>query len=96
MTENIKNAIKQVLWDYNITEEEFVKMLDADIKPGGFDRLWAERRAIEGLSYYDLLEIVGLKRIARDWEKLKPTLRNKTRIRGIDYVLRKYNIPAAG
>jgi hypothetical protein len=24
-------------------------MLDSEIKPGGFDRLWAERRAIEGM-----------------------------------------------
>ena len=96
MTDKEKKAIKQLLWDYNISEEEFIKMLDADIKPGGFDRLWAERRAVEGLSYYDLLAIVGLKRIARDWEKLKPRLRNQTRVRGIEYVLRKYNISVAG
>ncbi|HPI03677.1 MAG TPA: hypothetical protein PLB12_03550 [Candidatus Goldiibacteriota bacterium] len=96
MTEKIKKAIKEVLWDYNITEDEFIKMLDSEIKPGGFDRLWAERRAIEGMGYYDLIEIVGLKRIARDWDMLKATLRNKTRVQGIEYVIRKYNIPAAG
>jgi hypothetical protein len=70
-------------------------MLDGDIKPGGLDRLWALRRAVEGMNYYDLLEIVGLLRIARDWPALKPTLRNQTRIRGIEYVLRKHNLSAA-
>lgn len=96
MNERIKRAIKEILWDYNITEYKFMKMLDSDIKPGEVDRLWAERRAIEGMGYYDLIEIVGLNRIARDWDKLKKILRNKTCIQEIEYVIRKYNIPTTG
>ncbi|HDQ25708.1 MAG TPA: hypothetical protein ENN43_03060 [bacterium] len=96
MTEKTRKAIKELLWDSSITEDDFLKMLDSGIRPDGFDRIWAERRAIEGMRYYDLIEIVGLKRIARDWKILKKSIRNKTRVKGIDYVLRKYNIPAAG
>jgi hypothetical protein len=96
MTEKAIAAIDRLIWDYRITATEFMALLDGDIKPGGFDRLWALRRAIEGLNYYDLLEIVGLPRIARDWPELKPTLRSQTRIRGIEYVLRRFNLPVAG
>jgi len=95
MTKKAITVIKRLIWDYHIDADEFMTMLDGDIKSGGLDRLWALRRAVEGMNYYDLLEIVGLLRIARDWPALKPTLRNQTRIRGIEYVLRKQNLSAA-
>ncbi len=95
MTKEASTAIKRLIWDYHINADEFIALLDSDIKPGGLDRLWALRRAVEGMNYYDLLEIVGLQRIARDWTALKPTLRNQTRIKGIEYVLRKNNLSAA-
>jgi len=95
MTKESSTAIKRLIWDYHIDADEFMAMLDGDIKPGGLDRLWALRRAVEGMNYYNLLEIVGLSRIARDWPALKPFLRNQTRIRGIEYVLRKHNLSAA-
>ena len=95
MTESAIKAIKRVIWDYRITADEFMSMLDGEIKPGEFDRIWALRRAVEGMNYYDLLEVVGLERIARDWSILKPCLKNQTRIRGIEYVLRKHLIPLA-
>ena len=95
MTKESSIAIKRLIWDYHIDADEFMAMLDGEIKPGGLDRLWALRRAVEGMNYYNLLEIVGLSRIARDWPALKPTLRNQTRIRGIEYVLRKHNLSAA-
>jgi len=95
MIKEASTAIKRLIWDYHINADEFMALLDSDIKPGGLDRLWALRRAVEGMNYYDLLEIVGLQRIARDWPALKPTLRNQTRVKGIEYVLRKNNLSAA-
>lgn len=95
MTKKAITAIRRLIWDYHIGANEFMALLDGEIKPGGLDRLWALRRAVEGMNYYDLLEIVGLLRIARDWPALKPTLRNQTRIRGIEYVLQKHNLSTA-
>ncbi|MBN1938266.1 MAG: hypothetical protein JW843_01670 [Candidatus Aminicenantes bacterium] len=94
MTEGAIEAVRRLIWDYRMTPEEFITLLDGEIKPGGFDRIWAMRRAAEGLNYYDLLEIVGLQRLARDWPILKPTLRSQTRAKGIDYVLRKHHLSA--
>jgi hypothetical protein len=54
MTEKIKKAIKEVLWDYNITEDEYLKLLDSEIKPGGFDRLWADGLAPKNWSNPEL------------------------------------------
>ncbi len=96
MEESARKAINRLIWDYRITADEFMDLIDGEIKPGGFDRIWALRRAVEGMNYYDLLEIIGLERIARNWVLLRPVLKNKTRIRGIEYVLRKHNLPPAG
>ena len=47
------------------------------------------------MNYYDLIEIVGLDRIARDWDALKPSIRSRSRVKGIDYVLGKVSLSAS-
>lgn len=96
MTRSQKDTIKTLLWDYNFTEEEFMDILTGKMQFGSFNRKWAVRRAVEGLSYYDLIKLVGLKAIAEVWPEISANLRNKTRVQGIDYVLRKYNMSTVG
>jgi hypothetical protein len=95
MTDKTKEAIRRILWDYRITPEEYLRILDGEDCAPGFDRLWALRRAVEGMNYYDLIEIIGLDRIARDWDALKPSIRSRSRVRGIDYVLGKIPLSAS-
>lgn len=92
MTQNQKNTVKKLLWDYNFTEEEFMDILNGKTELGSFNRKWAMRRAIEGLSYYDLLELVGLKAVSEVWPEIRQTFRIKSIKEGMDYALRKYSI----
>ncbi len=90
-----KKVVTKLLWDYNFTEEEFMEILNGKKELGGFNRKRAVRRAVEGLNYYDLIEVVGFKTLAEVW----PSIRENFRIKGIkdwiDYVLRKYSISAS-
>jgi hypothetical protein len=95
MTLEQKKTAKKLLWDYNFTEEEFMDILDGKTELGGFNRKWAVRRAIEGLNYYDLLELVGIKTIAEVWPEIRKTFRIKSIKEGMDYVLRKYSLSAS-
>lgn len=95
MTDEQKNIVKKLLWDYNFTEEEFMDFLTGKKELGSFNRKWAVRRAIEGLNYYELIELVGLKTIAEVWPSIRETFRIKSIRDGIDYVLRKYTISAS-
>ncbi|HRU38651.1 MAG TPA: hypothetical protein P5511_02145 [Candidatus Goldiibacteriota bacterium] len=95
MTFEQKNTVKKLLWDYNFTEEEFMDVLTGKLEQGSFNRKWAVRRAIEGLNYYDLIELVGLKTIAEVWPEIRDTFRIKSIKEGIDYVLRKYTLSAS-
>ncbi len=90
-----KDIVKKLLWDYNFTEEEFMDFLTGKKELGSFNRKWAVRRAIEGLNYYDLIELVDLKTIAEVWPSIRETFHIKSIRDGIDYVLRKYNISAS-
>jgi len=95
MTQEQKKTVKKLLWDYDFTEEEFMDILNGKTELGSFNRKWAVRRAVEGLNYYDLLDVVGLKTLAEVWPGIRQTFRTKNIKDGIDYVLRKYSIPAS-
>ncbi|HDQ25554.1 MAG TPA: hypothetical protein ENN43_02275 [bacterium] len=95
MTRIQKKTVKKLLWDYDFTEEEFMEILDGKKELGSFNRKWAVRRAVEGLNYYDLLEVVGLKTLDEVWPEIRETFRIKSIKDGIDYVLRKYSISAS-
>ena len=95
MTQVQKNTVKKLLWDYNFTEEEFIEILDGKKELGSFNRKWAVRRAVEGLNYYDLIEVVGFKTLAEVWPSIRENFRIKNIKDGMDYVLRKYSLSAS-
>jgi len=96
MTEQMKNTVKKLLWDYNFTEEEFIDILEGKRIISGFDRKWAVRRAIEGLNYYELMRIAGFKTVADVWPEIRDTFRVKSIKEGMDYVLRKNSVSHPG
>ncbi|PKL92246.1 MAG: hypothetical protein CVV21_05700 [Candidatus Goldiibacteriota bacterium HGW-Goldbacteria-1] len=95
MTQEQKDIIKKLLWDYNFTEEEYMDILTGKKELGSFNRKWAVRRAVEGLNYYELIELVGFKTIVEVWPSIRETFRIKSIRDGIDYALRKYTVSAS-
>ena len=95
MQKEKKMIVKKLLWDYNFTEEEFLEILEGKKEFGNFNRNWAVRRCIEGLNYYDLIQIIDLKMLLEVWPEIRDKIRIKNIKDGMDYVLRKYIISTA-
>lgn len=75
------------LWDYNIDEPTFRKILSGEMTMGHFDTLWAARRVIEYATYKEIVELIGYKTIARDWQRLREGIKSQTRKRGLDFLV---------
>jgi len=87
--------IKRIIWEYDISENDYLDMLFGKTRKGWFDQKWALRRAIESLNYYDLLKLVSIDTIRKYWPELRTKLRNKDVVQGLDYVIRKYTLSAS-
>lgn len=92
MKEEIKKIIRKLIWDYNISEVEFFEILNDKKQIECFDSKWALKRAIEGLNYYDLMKLVGIKMLVNNWDALRNKIKSASIKKGIDYVIRKYII----
>ena len=87
--------IKKIIWDYNITEDEFLDYLFGRKEDGWFNQDWAIVRAIERLNYYELKELIPFELINRNWGKIKNKIWRKDIREGIEFVLRKNFVSAA-
>lgn len=74
------------LWDYNISDSEFIQMLHGKLKKGRLDQAWAEVRLLEYGSYDEIKKLLGLKAIVKNWQKWRPFIRSESRIRGFDFL----------
>ncbi|MCX8092834.1 MAG: hypothetical protein N3E50_01545 [Candidatus Goldbacteria bacterium] len=96
MDEKMRKIIRHLIWDYNISEDEFLEILYGKKQIGWFDNVWALKRAIEGLNYYDLINLVGFEILSHNWKNIRDKIRSENIKKGIDYVLRRFNISTSG
>ena len=75
------------LWDYKLTNEEFIRILDGQLKKGRLDRDWAAIRLLEYGSYQDIVELLGHKEIIVGWERWREKIRSESRRRGFDFLV---------
>ncbi len=85
--------IKKIIWDYNISEQDFLDYLYGKKENGWFNQEWAIIRALERLNYYELKELVPLKLLLEKWEAIKYKIWRKDIRDGIEFVLRRNSIP---
>lgn len=89
-----EELLKKSVWEYDLTPGEFYGILMGD-QSGPFSQEWALTRVVERLTYYELLSVVNLKMLTRLWSHVRRNVYNDDIRRGIDYVIRKYNLSAA-
>ena len=75
------------LWDYKLTNEEFIRILDGRLKKGRLDRDWAAIRLLEYGSYQDIVQLLGYKEIILGWERWREKIRSGSRLRGFDFLV---------
>lgn len=85
-----KSKFHDVIWnDYNLSYDDFLKILSEEKVDGWFSQNWALVRMIENLNYYDFIHTVPLDLVASKWKDIKGKIYDKTKVKGLEYVLRK-------
>ncbi|MEK7472599.1 MAG: hypothetical protein AAB625_01030 [Patescibacteria group bacterium] len=49
------DLFKQLVWDYNLTQDEFEEILVGKKVLGNMNKSWAITRILENLNYYDAM-----------------------------------------
>lgn len=83
---------KNLVWDYNLDQNDFEKILDGKLKKGSFDQVWAIKRVLENLNFYDAMKIVPKQLFVKNWKLIRSKIFNKSIIKGYDYLLHRYTI----
>jgi hypothetical protein len=74
------------LWDYNINEENFQKILAGKLTLGRIDKKWAITRLLEYGSYSEIIHLLGFKGFTEEWPEIREYVRSPRRKRGFDFL----------
>jgi len=72
------------VWDYNIDEEQFLRMLRGQLRLGRSP--WAAVRLIEYAPYEEIVRILGFRDLLQGWPIWRPQVRSVGRKRGFDFL----------
>lgn len=90
------HLFKQLVWDYNLTQEEFEAILHGEKVLGNMNQSWAIVRVLENLNYYDAMSLVSLDLLRNNWNKIKGRLFNNSIKNGYEFLLQRYPVSIAG
>ncbi len=90
------DLFKQLVWDYNLTQEEFEAILYGKKVLGNMNQSWAIVRVLENLNYYDAMNLISLKVLRDNWNKVKGQLFNNSIKNGYEFLLQRYSVSIAG
>lgn len=91
-----KAKFNQLVWDYQLSPEQFFAILEGKTKTGVFDQNWAIGRVLENLNYYEALALVPRETLAKNWSVVKPKIFNKSIRDGYEYVLQRQALSPTG
>jgi len=75
------------VWDYDIDEDRFRRLLAGEETLGRLDRDWAAVRLIEYAPYRDIIRLLGFRSLVEGWPKWGPRIRSQSRKRGLDFLV---------
>ena len=75
------------LWDYDLSPQEFHKILAGTLKRGRLDQDWAACRLIEYASYEEIIHQIGFRRLIENWSRWRKNIRSESRLRGFDFLV---------
>jgi len=91
MVGKIKNY-KSVVWDYNLLQSDFEKILKGEKVVGKFDQPWAIKRVLENLNFYEAMAIIPKSLFISNWYKIRTKIFNQSIIKGYDFLLHRYTV----
>lgn len=75
------------VWDYDVDEAEFRRLLSGEITLGRLDRTWAAVRLIEYAPYRDIVRLLGFRELVKGWPEWRAHIRSEERRRGLDFLV---------
>lgn len=74
------------VWDYVISEEQFLHILAGQESIGRLDQDWAALRVLEYASYEEIVRLIGFRRLIENWPRWRHRIRSESRRRGFDFL----------
>ena len=75
------------VWDYDIDEDQFRRLLAGEITLGRLDRTWAAVRLLEYAPYRDIVRLLGFAELVRGWPEWRQRVRSVGCRRGLDFLV---------
>jgi hypothetical protein len=75
------------LWDLDLDETQFRKILEGRMVMGSLDQAWAAARIIEYASYEEIVRVIGYGRLMSHWDEWRKLVRSESRKRGLDFLI---------
>ena len=90
------DTFKQLVWDYNLSQEEFESILYGKKVLGTMNQSWAIVRVLENLHYYEARSLIPLEMLRDNWDKVKNRLFNSSIKNGYEFLLHRYPVSITG
>lgn len=75
------------VWDYDITWEQFLAILEGKLTISTLDRTWAAVRLIEYAPYEEMIRLIGYDGLVRDWDKWRKRVRANDQQQHLDFLV---------
>jgi len=75
------------IWDYDISEKEFIQILNGERVIGRLNQDWAALRLLEYASYEEIVRKLGFAKLVQNWPRWRKRIRSESRKRGFDFLV---------
>jgi hypothetical protein len=86
MAAGIPSSRLPYVWDYDLDEDQFRRLLSGEATIGRLDRTWAAVRLLEYAPYREIVRLLGFREVVRGWPEWRGHIRSESRKRGLDFL----------
>lgn len=87
MASGINSTRLPFVWDYDLDEDQFRRLLSGTLTIGRLDRTWAAVRLLEYAPYREIVRLMGFRELVRGWPEWRGRIRSESRKRGFDFLV---------
>ena len=75
------------VWDYDLDEDQFRRLLSGALTIGRLDQTWAAVRLLEYAPYREVRRLLTFREIVEGWPAWRHRIRSQSRRRGFDFLV---------
>jgi hypothetical protein len=81
MAPGIPSSRLPYVWDYDLDEDQFRRLLSGEATIARLDRTWAAVRLLEYAPYREIVRLLGFREVVRGWPEWRGHIRSESRKR---------------